>query len=153
MCRHFSSHTPSSSTVSNQICIVATPDAVSSFLLPSIAEDRGYQRSYLVVASASTTTPPSPSKKFPADATSHNTGDTIMTPPTGPTTFKISPRLVYTDLYSLSVYHVVVSVTDFAALAAQHPLGLYQGSSTGVRRREWRKVREGAANYHNEESE
>lgn len=87
MCMHFNSYTPSSLTVSNQLCIVATPDTVSSFLSPIYS--RGHRLStvvlYLVVASTSATTPPSPSNKFPANATSHNTGDTTMTPPDGPT--------------------------------------------------------------------
>lgn len=71
-----------------------------------------------------------------------------MTSPSAPTAFKTPPRLLYTDLYALGVYYPTLSVVDFAALAAQHPLGLYKGFSTGVRRREWRKVKESSVNSH-----
>ena len=150
ICRHFNANLPSSPTVSNQICIVATPDAVSSFLFPPTAKSTDDSQPYLIAVPASTTTPPPPSKKDSGDATSHST-DT--TPPPGLTTFKIPPRLLYTDVYSLGVYYPSLSAADFAALAAQHPLGLYQGSSTGVRRREWRKAREGTVDGHDAESE
>ncbi|OBT91043.1 hypothetical protein VE02_00134 [Pseudogymnoascus sp. 03VT05] len=139
--RHFNSNIPSSPTVSNQLCIVATPDAVSSFLFPPTVKGTGDSQPHLLAVSASTTTPPPPSKKDSADAASHSMD---MTAPSGPTAFKIPPRLLYTDVYALGVYYPTLSVADFAALAAQHPLRLYQGSSTGVRRRDWRTAREGA---------
>jgi hypothetical protein len=153
ICRHFNSNLPSSPTVSNQLCIVATPDAVSSFMFPPTAKSTGDSQPYLIAVSASATTPPPPSKKDSADASSHNTDDAPATPPPGPTAFKIPPRLLYTDLFALGVYYPTLSPPDFAALAAQHPLGLYQGSSTGVRRREWRKVKEGTVDGHDAESE
>ncbi|OBT69812.1 hypothetical protein VE03_00969 [Pseudogymnoascus sp. 23342-1-I1] len=137
--RHFNSNIPSSATVSNQLCIVATSDAVSSFLSPPTAKSTGNSQPYLIAMFASETTPPPPTEKASANAASHNTDDTTTTPPPSPTAFKIPPRLLYTDLYSLGVYYPILSPVDFAALAAQHPLGLYQGFSTGVRRREWRK--------------
>ncbi|KFY14205.1 hypothetical protein V492_02770 [Pseudogymnoascus sp. VKM F-4246] len=140
--RHFSSNVPSSPTISNQVCIVATPDAVSSFLFPNTAEDAGHSQSYLVAVSASSTTPPPLPKQFSAEATSHNIYDDLTTPTLGPTAFKILPRLLYTDLYALGVYHPTLPVADFVALAEKQPLGLYQGPSTGVRRREWRKAEE-----------
>ncbi|KFY56833.1 hypothetical protein V496_06624 [Pseudogymnoascus sp. VKM F-4515 (FW-2607)] len=142
--RHLNSNIPSSTTVSNQICIVATPDAVSSFLLPSAAKSTGHSQPYLIAMSASATKP----KNASTDATSHSRNDTITTSPSAPTTFKTPPRLLYTDLYALGVYYPTLSAVDFAALAGQHPLGLYQGFSTGVRRREWRKVKESSVNGH-----
>lgn len=58
MCRHFNSNIPSSLTVSNQICMVATADAVSSFLFPSISEGTDHSLPYLIAVSASKTIPP-----------------------------------------------------------------------------------------------
>lgn len=151
--RHFNSNIPSSTTVSNQICIVATSDAVSSFLLPSTSTSTGHSQPYLIAMSASATTPPLPLKNASTDASSHNRDDTITTSPSAPTAFKIPPPLLYTDLYALGVYYPTLSAVDFAALAAQHPLGLYCGFSTGVRRRGWRKVKESAVNCHDAETE
>lgn len=148
-CRHFNSNIPSSLTVSSQICMVATAVAVSSFLFPSISEGTGHSQPYLIAVCASATTPTSSPKKTSANTASHNTDDTVTTPSPGPTAFKIPPQLLYTDLYVLGVYHPILSIVDFVALAAQHPLGLYQGSSTGVRRREWRKAKESVVNNHN----
>ncbi|KFZ00856.1 hypothetical protein V501_10417 [Pseudogymnoascus sp. VKM F-4519 (FW-2642)] len=146
--RHFNANIPSSPTVSNQLCIVATPDAVSSFLFPPTAKDTGDSQPYLIAVSASTATPPPPVKKA-----SHSMDDAPTTPPPGPTAFKIPPRILYTDVYALGVYYPTLTAADFVALAAQHPLGVYQGSSTGVRRREWRKAREGTVDGHDAESE
>lgn len=57
-------------------------------------------------------------------------------------TFKISDRLVWSELYALNVkMGSVVSFEDMWAVSAQHPWGVYMGPSTGVLRRNWREMK------------
>ena len=56
--------------------------------------------------------------------------------------FNIIVQLVLTDLYALSINRGSQVPDAFWTLSMQHPWGVYVGPTTGVRRRDWRKLSE-----------
>lgn len=75
------------------------------------------------------------------DATFDSAKPTEQTPAYGGT-FQIIDQLIWTDLYALHVNRTCQSLSEFWALAAEHPEAMYVGPTTGIRRKQWRKMRE-----------
>lgn len=58
-------------------------------------------------------------------------------------TFRIIDQLIWTDLYAvLHVNRGCQSLKEFWSLAAEHPQAMYVGSTNGIKRKKWRKMRE-----------
>jgi hypothetical protein len=56
--------------------------------------------------------------------------------------FKIIDQLVWTDLYAMNIDSGSQTFQDYWALAGEHPGAVYVGATTGVKRRDWREMKE-----------
>ncbi|CZR53600.1 uncharacterized protein PAC_03480 [Phialocephala subalpina] len=80
------------------------------------------------VPSSSSTTQPKNKRKYPEGYKG---------------TFQILDQLIWSDLFGLNGVGARISLEDMWKLSTEHPWGVYVGPTTGVRRREWREMREG----------
>ncbi|KUJ08973.1 uncharacterized protein LY89DRAFT_676349 [Mollisia scopiformis] len=151
------------SNLSKTVFLAVTPNALSSFdpsaappsdPLPPLFDTSSTTTEKNTLASAGDFRPflhaidasysPESSEASASNPTSTTQPKTERKFPKGYTgTFPILDQLVWSDLLGLHVAGGRVGLEDMWALSLQHPWGVYVGPTTGVRRREWREMREG----------
>ncbi|RFU28834.1 hypothetical protein B7463_g7506, partial [Scytalidium lignicola] len=129
--------------VAKTACLAITPSSFESFSKTRAGDYKGDYRGFITVVdpahgankteaqstAATQRTAPSNSR---SQTESAYTGD-----------FKIIDQLLWTDLYAMHVASGSQSLMAYWTLAVQHPWGVYVGPTTGVRRRQWREMRNG----------
>ncbi|TVY17060.1 hypothetical protein LARI1_G004498 [Lachnellula arida] len=130
--------------LSTTACLAATPLSVSSYAKDQPDNGTGDFQGFLHAIDASF----DPSRVSSSAAPAPNPTSRPPPPKGGmykagyDGTFKISDRLVWSELYALNVQMgSVVGFEDMWAVSAQHPWGVYMGPSTGVLRRNWREMK------------
>ncbi|TVY43403.1 hypothetical protein LOCC1_G004573 [Lachnellula occidentalis] len=128
--------------LSTSICLAVTPVSVSSYAEDQSGKATGGFQGFLHAIDASFDPSRVPASSAPA-ATSRSAAPKAGLYKSGyDGTFKISDRLIWSELYALNVQMgSVVRFEDFWAVAAQHPWAVYMGPSTGVLRRNWREMK------------
>ncbi|OZJ06593.1 hypothetical protein BZG36_00644 [Bifiguratus adelaidae] len=127
--KHFQTITQSDSFlsgISKHIFLAITPSSIKAFSTQA-ADRKGDYRGFLQVIESDYD--PSESKQRGYK-------------PGYDGSFKIIDQLVWTDLYAMNIASGSQTFQEYWALAAEHPGAVYVGPTTGVRRRDWREMKE-----------
>lgn len=116
-------------TLTKEFCLAITPIAYQTFAKTRYGDRKGDYRGSVVAIDA----------KFDSAKTPRQ--NSTLTGYAG--WFPIIDQLVWTDLYAAGCCVMNQRPDDYWVLAMQHPWGVYVGPTTGVRRREWRKMMAG----------
>ncbi|KAH8807665.1 hypothetical protein F5884DRAFT_789800 [Xylogone sp. PMI_703] len=150
--KHFKAHAeaPSaSSKVTERFCLAITPSNFESFSKARAGDRKGDYRGFITVVDGtyeSNQTEVEPGTQSESTAASQNTTLPNRRPrvkPPYPGVFNIIDQLIWTDSYAMSVASSSQSLMDYWTLSTQHPWGVYVGPTTGVRRRQWREMKDG----------
>ena len=130
MIRHFKNFTTSTNfpaKLTKSLCLAVNPQSYKSFNNP---ERKGDCRGFFVAIDPSHDLE---KHSQPQETTQGFNGH-----------FNIIDQLVWSDLFALHVTLNSQQTQQYFRLAAPHPLGVYVGPTTGVKRKEWRIVKEAA---------
>ncbi|TVY24854.1 hypothetical protein LHYA1_G007228 [Lachnellula hyalina] len=130
--------------LSTTVCLAVTPVSVSSYVQDEDQSDKGTGdfQGFLHAIEAGFDSARVPSSSAPSSTSRPAAPKGGLYKPGYDGTFKISDRLVWSELYALNVQMgQVLGFEDMWAVSARHPWALYMGPSTGVLRRNWREMK------------
>jgi hypothetical protein len=129
MTRHFKTFTQSPAfptKLTKTICLAITSSSYNSF---SSTDRKGDYRGFLTAIDPNHDPEKPAQRKDKPGFNGH---------------FNIIDQLVWTDLFALQANLTSQHAQEYWRLAAPHPWGVYVGPTTGVKRKQWRLMGEGA---------